>query len=122
MCRGIVGQTIGDCGQSCSLLPVYSTSKCPSLLSHLGVFDVGLIAAVLKNELLKNQKTGFLTPALPSSSYSEWVRDIYHDESPLIIKKVGIAISVSQIFPESKENKYRKAKEINIGKKYFENP
>lgn len=71
MCRGIVGQTIGDCGQSCSLLPVHSTSKCPSLLSHLGVCDVGLIAAVLKNKLLKNQKTGFLIPALPSSSYNE---------------------------------------------------
>lgn len=63
MCRGIVGQMIGDCGQSCSLLPVHSTSKYPSLLSHLGVCDVGLIAAVLKNELFKNQKTGFLTPA-----------------------------------------------------------
>lgn len=70
MCRGIVGQTIGDCGRSCSLLPVHSISKCPSLLSHLGVCDVGLIAAMLKNKLLKtkNQKTGFLIPALPSSS------------------------------------------------------
>lgn len=70
MCRGIVGQMIGDCGQSCSLLPVHSISKCPSLLSHLGVCDVGLIAAMLKNKLLKtkNQKTGFLISALPSSS------------------------------------------------------
>ena len=70
ICRRIVGQMIGDCGQSCSLLPVHSISKCPSLLSHLGVCDVGLIAAMLKNKLLKtkNQKTGFLISALPSSS------------------------------------------------------